>query len=126
MTEIYPLLAPERFAVPVPPDWLADLFQELGFKTAVRHFAVQGSTSYCLAASAPKAKVPSRDRLLEMVIDAWKGLGRRYVRDYEGVGPVAGLADRQDLLNAVFGLARVSSCLSALECRRDTGSDPAS
>ena len=126
MTEIYPLLAPERFAVPVSPDWLTDLFQKLGFKTAVRHFAIQGSTSYCLAASAPEEKVPSRERLLEIVVDAWKDLHRRYVRDYEGIGPVTALVDRQDLLNAAFGLARVSSCLAALDRRRVAGPDASS
>lgn len=121
VTEIYPLLAPERFAVPVPPDWLTDLFRNLGFKTVLRHFAVQGSTSYCLAASGPQEKMPSRERLLEIVVDAWKGLHRRYVQDYEGIGPVSVLADRQDLLNAAFGLARVSSCLTALDRRRAAG-----
>jgi energy-coupling factor transporter ATP-binding protein EcfA2 len=115
VTEIYPLLAPERFAVPVPPEWLADMFSELGFKTAIRHFSISGGESYCLAASAPPSTIPSREALSAMITQAWMRLGDIYRRAYEGIGAISSAADQRDLLNAAFGLARVSSCLASLE-----------
>lgn len=53
--------------------------------------------------------MPPHDRLLEMVAEAWRKPSDLYLRMYEGVGPVTTLMDRQDLLNAAFGLARFSS-----------------
>lgn len=115
VTEIYPLLAPERFAVPVPPQWLADLFNEFGFKTALRYFSVAGAESYCLAASSPPAAIPPRARLSARIAKAWRKLGDIYLRTYEGIGAVSSAADQRDLLNAAFGLARITSCLGALK-----------
>lgn len=113
VTEIHPLLAPERQATPVPREWLADLFTTLGFKVAVRCFSTDGAESYCLAASSPPATPPDRDTLRRTVLDAWHTLGRLHLRAYEGVGRVTSLADQRALLNATFGLARVTSCLAA-------------
>ncbi|NML06735.1 AAA family ATPase [Sphingomonas sp. G-3-2-10] len=112
VTEIYPLLAPERFAIPVPQQWLANLFLALGFKVAVRGFSIHGAESYCLAASAPPDTPLPREAILEIVIAAWEGLKEQYTQTYEGVGPVSSITDQRHLLNAVFGLARVTSCLA--------------
>lgn len=117
ITEIYPLLAPERFAVPLPPHWLADLFNGLGFKTALRHFSVAGAESYCLAVSSPPAAIPPRAQLSASIEEAWRKLGDIYLRTYEGIGAVSSAADQRDLLNAAFGLARITSCLEALKPR---------
>ena len=119
VTEIYPLLAPERFAVPVPPEWLADLFNALGFKTAVRHFSISGGESYCLAASSPPATIPSRVSLSTTIAKAWRKLGDIYLRSYEGIGAISSGADQRDLLNAAFGLARIISCLGPFDQRPD-------
>jgi hypothetical protein len=115
VTEIYPLLAPERFAVPVPAHWLASLFTQLGFKTAVRHFAIGGAESYCLAASSAPKIVPSRAALSATILAAWQSLKDIYLQAYEGIGAMSSVADQRDLLNAAFGLARVSSCLASHE-----------
>lgn len=112
VTEIYPLLAPERFAVPVPQQWLADLFLSFGFKVAARNFSIHGAESYCLAAHSPPDTVLPREVVREIVITAWQGLAERYTQTYEGVGPISSLSDQRQLLNAVFGLARVTSCLA--------------
>ena len=117
VTEIYPLLAPERFAVPVPPHWLADLFIALGFKVAIRHFAIHGSQSYCLVASSPGDETPSHTEMRDIVIGAWRQLRGLYLQNYEGLGSVAGMTDQQMLLNSVFGLARVTSCLAEIESK---------
>lgn len=112
VTEIYPLLAPERFAVPVPPQWLADLLLSFGFKVSVRNFAIHGAESYCLAAHSPPGAMPPRETVRAAVVGAWQRLKDHYTQTYEGVGPISSLTDQRQLLNAVFGLARVTSCLS--------------
>jgi len=114
ITEIYPLLAAERFATPLPPQWLADLFVALGFKVAIRHFAIHSSESYCLVASAAPKAVLARSAMREIVLQAWRKLRALYLQTYEGLGAVGCMADQQGLLNAAFGLARVSSCLAKI------------
>jgi hypothetical protein len=52
------LLAPERFALPVPSHWLRELLEQLGFDTDVRHFPIQGAASFCLAATNPPPVMP--------------------------------------------------------------------
>lgn len=118
ITEIYPLLAAERDAVPVPSDWLAEFFRDLGFRSNLRAFTLHGATSYCLAVSAPPTSLPLRNELLDFVTDRWKRLSSRYLGEYEGVGRNLTVADHQQLLNATFGMARIASCLRALETNR--------
>lgn len=116
ITEIYPLLAAESQAIAVPLDWAAKLFRQLGFKTTAREFPVHGAKSYCLALSQPPAELPARGELLGIIVEHWKQLRAQFLGDYEGVGPKLGMADHQRLLNAAFGMARIASCLRALDC----------
>lgn len=115
ITEIYPLLAAESRAIPIPPNWAVSLFRELGFKATVRHFSSHGTESYCIAVSQPPSFLHSREALLNIVVAHWEALKTELIGEYEGIGHKLSMGDHQRLLNSAFGLARITSCLRAIE-----------
>jgi hypothetical protein len=123
ITEVYPLLAAESRAVPIPPNWAMGLFRELGFKATVRHFSSHGTESYCIALSQPPAALPPRDIFLGTVVAHWEALKAEFISEYEGIGQRLSLHDHQRLLNSAFGLARITSCLRAIEGRDSRAND---
>ncbi len=111
VTEIYPLLAAERDAVPLPEAWVTALFRSLGFRVSAKTFSIQGAQSYCLAISAPPPSIPEREQLRQIIVERWRELGDIFLDDYEGIARKIGIDENQRLLNAAFGMARIASCL---------------
>lgn len=109
ITELYPLLTPERFAAPAPHDLVEDLFSALGFSVHVRLLNIHNASAYCLVASKPPTALPATAELIGLVEDQWRKLQRRLLRAYDGAPRTRSAADRAELLNAAFGVTRIAS-----------------
>lgn len=107
VTEIYPLLAAERSAIPIPDFKLAEFFRALGFLVTTRSFVVGGATSYCLIASNAPSELTEATIKIEVDV-LWRSLFQHYLNEYEGIGVVNSSSAHRDLLNATFGMATVS------------------
>lgn len=113
VTEIYPLLAPERLAVPVPADMLEELISELGFAVQVRTLNIHNASAYCLIASCAPQTLPPTDELVGKVEAHWLKLQRKLLRAYEAIPRLQSAMDKSQLLNAAFGIARIASWFEA-------------
>jgi ABC-type polar amino acid transport system ATPase subunit len=109
VTEVYPLLHPERRAVPLPRDHLTTFFRRLGFTVYSREFPVHGATSYCLALSNIPCTVLGRDAVLGNVEQLWRQLHGHFLETYRSIPKVDGPAARNEVLNAAFGMASIAS-----------------
>lgn len=107
--EMHPLLALEKSAIPIPSETLELLFSELGFSVNVRSFNVNSAPTYCVAVSRAPADLPESDQLVSLVETHWSTRQERLLRLYEGTPRVRSAADRANLLNATFGIARIAS-----------------
>lgn len=114
VTEIYPLLAAERSAIPIPDLKLADFFRVLGFSVTTRSFSVGGANSYCLIASNPPSEL-TNEVINSAVKELWKGLFQLYLKEYEGIGQINSSSSHRDLLNATFGMATISRYFKPFE-----------
>lgn len=111
VTELFPLLAPERFAVPVQPEILEQLFVSLGFKVHTKKTTLHNATAFCTAASAPPATLPTHGEIVKTVEQAWRDLRTYFLRSYSGMpAPRAG-TDKTELMNSSFGIATVTGWL---------------
>lgn len=109
ITEIYPLLRPERRALPLPREQLERFFRSLGCQANGRAFETHGALSYCLAVSDLPPKPPIEDDLLESIEAFWREMGIFHLEVYESIPNARDLKSRNELLNAAFGLATVNS-----------------
>lgn len=113
VTEVFPLLHPERHAVPLPQELLIGFFRKLGFVVYSRHFEVHSATSYCLAVSQIPKEIPGRNELLQDVENLWKELHLFFLDMYGSIPKIYGAQARNEVLNAAFGIASISSWFKA-------------
>ncbi|MCU7804247.1 MAG: ATP-binding protein [Candidatus Thiodiazotropha sp. (ex Lucinoma borealis)] len=113
VTEVFPLLHPERHAVPLPRELLTTLFKRLGFVVYSRDFEVHGASSYCLALSQVPEEIPDREDLVRKVELLWQELHSFFLSTYCAIPKIDDPAARNEVLNAAFGMASISSWFAA-------------
>jgi hypothetical protein len=112
-TELFPLLAPERFAVPIRYDILEGLFEGLGFKVHTKRTTVHNSTAFCMVAWDPPIVLPPTKDIVGRVEDAWRNLRHQFLRSYAGLPPPSSASDKTELMNAAFGIATITGWLES-------------
>ena len=113
VTEVFPLLHPERQAVPLPRDVMERFFRELGFQVYGRDFEVHQARSYCLALTNVPDVLPARADLIASVEALWRTLHAEFTNLYRSLPAIDGPKARNEILNAAFGMATISSWLAA-------------
>lgn len=108
-SEIYPLLLPEKSAVPLPMNHLVKFFRRLGFAVEAQEFEAGGCLAYCLA-----ARVKESDQLQEAMVrqvaeEMWDSILVDFLESYSDAGRVTSLDDQRKLLNWAFGIARIQA-----------------
>lgn len=109
ITEIFPLLHPERNALPLPQDCLQQFFIELGFNVYGRNFSVSGANSYCLAAKPSCDRQIDDDDIENCLSNLYERLEGRYKSIYNSSPHIDKPSTRNEILNCTFGLATLSS-----------------
>ena len=114
ISEIYPLLAPEKIAVPVPESQLVVFLRDLGFAVETLPISVHGCEAYCIVAR-PSAELDTETvDVKQKTVELWESLSDEFLRNYKDFSSVRTLKDQQKLLNWTFGIARTRACLTAL------------
>jgi AAA domain, putative AbiEii toxin, Type IV TA system len=113
VTEIFPLLSPERNAIPIPRHLLEDFFRDLGFIVYGRDFDVQGAKSYCLALSGNTSPLLDVAGLTAKVETLWFKIERDLQLLYGSAPQVDSPATRNEILNAAFGIASIRGQLGS-------------
>lgn len=112
VTEIFPLLSPERNAVPIPRHLMEDFFRGLGFKVYGRDFEVQGAKSYSLVLSENRFPVMEVKEIVTRVEALWVLTERHLQSLYDSAPQVESPATRNEILNAAFGIASIRGKLN--------------
>ena len=110
--ELFPLLRPEKFAVPYPGDLLAGLFATSGFNVRCHRVSVAGGSASAYAIAAKRTDEASK--LVEAEIykkfeDMWLLLAEQAVSSYAATTVVDEVADYRTLLNDLTTLASVTA-----------------
>lgn len=111
ITEIFPLLDPERNALPIPKHLLEAFFIELGFTVYSREFEVRGAKSYCLSLTSPPKMLLNRDLLRVRIKELWFRIEADLQNLFQSLQQVESPVTRNEIMNAAFGIASIRSRL---------------
>lgn len=106
IVEIYPLLHPERFAVPYPAAILEELFASLGFLCTTESIPIRESTGYALLAR-PSSKVVKHAEVLAALDQTWTRLLRKAANNYAARTSISDLKGYNAQLEAMATLASI-------------------
>lgn len=112
ITEIFPLLAPEKDAVPIPPHCLVNLLRRLSMTAHIRSFSVGGANSYCIAARMTASSKDSPKNLRTELHQFFEEMKEELILSYQGLPSVVDAKTHNEVLNYSFGIATLASYTS--------------
>ncbi len=111
--ELFPLLKPERFAIPIPEVRLQDFFNRLGMPSTTKGFSIRSIRGYSLQAKAPPQRL-LHSTIASEVETLWLACESLAVNSYTARGSLDSVGDLNALLNELTTLASISAWRNGL------------
>jgi len=108
VSEIFPLLAPEQNALPLPNHILTTLFRSLGFEVYSKNLSIFEASAYCLVVRATQKNLIAIEDLPQKLREFYSILMGEYKSIYGAIPGAHSQSTRNEMLNAAFGLATAS------------------
>lgn len=110
--EPFPLIRPEKYAVPYSREDMADILVSCGWKVESRNLPVPGGVveAYCLLAHSPDSEKSITSSLVErVVVEKWQEILRRSCAQYDGRRQIGSARDQIQVMGFLSTIASISN-----------------
>ena len=115
LLEIYPLLHPEKFAMPYPAHALCNILNEIGFIAVPRASRIAEADLYMIVAELTSPLVAT-ERIIDCIMETWTHLQHDAIRRYRARGEVINYRDYVDMLQDMSTVVSINAYIGGEWC----------